>query len=225
MKQIVVLLVALALLCGLLLLVLTFFDVRSPFPLNAPAASVSVQTERLQESTDTYAIDVQYPQFGILAIDDQIKAVVEGAASEIRDYPANPPDSAVGQNTLDGNFEKVYVGPDVVSVELLLSQYTGGAHPMTILIGLNFDRATGRKLELNDALRLIGKSVADISAEATRQFRQKFADAFFAEGADTNPENYSSFVISEDKVTFMFQAYQVAAYAAGPQQVSFARQR
>ena len=47
----------------------------------------------------------------------------------------------------------------------------------------------------------------------------------FEEGADTNPENFSSFVISADKVTFIFQQYQVAAYAAGPQEVSFERKK
>ena len=222
MKQILILLVVLAALVGALLLIANFTNARAPLPFNTPA-NLTMQTGQIHEDTDTYAINVQYPQFGVAAIDDQIQKAVEDAADEIRSYPPNPPDSAVTQNTLDGSFDKVYMGPDIVSLELELSQYTGGAHPMTILSGMNFDRATGKRLGLDDALKLIGRSVAEVSAEATLQFRSKFTDAFFSEGADTNPENYSSFVISDKKVTFIFQSYQVAAYAAGPQEVSFER--
>ncbi len=181
-------------------------------------------TATIQESNEVYAINVKYPQFGISQIDAQIKADVDAAVKEIKDTPAIPEDSAAGQNTLDGSFESAYIGPDVISVKLILSQYTGGAHGMTIFSGVNFDRATGKRLTQADAFRMIGMNVQQVSTAASAQLKQRLGeDVFFEDGANTNTENYSSFVITKDKVTFIFQQYQVAPYAAGPQEVSFSR--
>lgn len=227
MKRILVLVSILAVLLGILYVLMPY--VRTPFVSTPVANSGSVQmtTARIQEDSATYMVDAQYPQFGIPAIDAQIKRAVEGAVAEFKALPPNPPDSLAGQaatpkNEFTGSFDSVYVGPDVVSVKLILSQYTGGAHPITLVSGVNYDRATGRLL-LDDALKLIGKSVAQVSAEATAQLKTKLGDTMFEDGANTNPENFSSFVISADKVTFIFQQYQVAAYAAGVQEVSFDR--
>jgi hypothetical protein len=188
-----------------------------------PAHVITAATSTIQESTDAYSIKIDYPQFGITSIDTQIKQRIDGAVSEFKTFSQSPPGAEIPKNEFVGTFENAYVGPDVISVELILMQYTGGAHPMTIFSGVNFDRATGKVLLLNDALTLIGKTVTDISAESTTQLKAKLADGFFPEGVTTNPENFSSFVISKDAVTFIFQEYQVAAYAAGPQRIVFKR--
>jgi hypothetical protein len=114
--------------------------------------NIVVRTESEHEEGDAYTIDVKYPQFGIPAIDAKIKSAIDDAVKEIKDMPANPPDSATPQNSLDGSYDSVYVGPDIISVVLQLSQYTGGAHPMTILSGMNFDRKSGKQLLLDDVL-------------------------------------------------------------------------
>src|SRR3989344_5102235 len=175
---------------------------------------VEVKEAEVNETTDAYTISAKYPQFGIPAIDSQIKAAVDSAIAEIKSMPGNPAGSATPQNSFDGSFNSVYVGPDVISVTLILSQYTGGAHPMTILSGLNFDRATGKKLMLEDALALIGLTVGEVSAKATTELQAELGESFFPEGTTTNPENFSSFKISGDKATFIFQHYQAGPYSA-----------
>ena len=189
------------------------------------SGDVQMMTAKIDESGASYAVSAEYPQFGLPKIDAQIKKTVEDAVAEFEAYPPNPSDSATSKNEFTGTFDKVYVGPDVISFELALSQYTGGAHNITLLSGMNFSRATGKKLGLPDALHLIGLSTNQVSAQASSQFREKFGDAFFSKGADTNPENFSSFTISATEVTFIFQQYQVAAYAAGSQRISFERMR
>lgn len=224
MKQVLSLGVILAALLAVLFLLMPY--VKTPGA-GAPRESKSVQmtTAEIREESATYIVDARYPQFGIPAIDAQIKKAVEDAVAEFKSLPANPPDSATPQSTFDGSFESVYVGSDVVSVKLVFSKYTGGAHPITLVSGVNYERETARPLLLDDALRMIGKSVREVSAEASARFSREFGDGFFADGADTNPENFSSFVVSDGSVTFIFQQYQVAAYASGVQEVSFARIR
>lgn len=187
------------------------------------AQDARITTKSVQEDTDTYRIDVKYPQFNIPAIDADIKSKIDVAVAEFKTYPPNPPESAVSQNEFIGTYEDLYVGPDIVSVALVLSQYTGGAHPLTIVSGLNYDRASGRQLLQEDAFALIGKSLEDVSANVTAELGTRLGEAFFPEGANTNPENFSSFLISQDTVTFIFQEYQAGPYAAGPQEVSFKR--
>jgi hypothetical protein len=184
-------------------------------------SEAKLTTATVQEETDTYLIDIQYPQFGIPSIDADIKGKIDASVAEFKAIPPNPPGSATLQNEFTGTFEDVYMGPDVVSIKLILSQYTGGAHPMTIVSGLNYDRATGRQLLQQDAFAMLGLSAEEISAKATAELKAKLGDNMFEEGANSNPENFSSFVISEDSVTFIFQPYQVAAYAAGVQEISF----
>jgi hypothetical protein len=192
----------------------------------APSGSTggTVATSTIAESTDAYDIDVQYPQFGIPAIDTQIKKAYDDAVAELKAQPTVMHGESAAKNSFTGRFDDVYLGSDIVSVELILSSYTGGAHPSTIFSGVAYDRATGKRLELADALKLIGKSVAQVSAESTASLQRQLGDSFmFKEGADTNPENYSSFLVTKGAVTFVFQQYQVAPYSFGPQRVSFPR--
>ncbi len=183
-----------------------------------------LKVETVSEDTDTYLIDVRYPQFGIPLVDAKIKAVVENAVAAFKGYPANPPDSAVPKNEFTGSFSSTYVGADVVSVALTISEYTGGAHPNTVIIGVNVDRKTGEDVTLDTVLAMIGKTLPEVSAESLVQLKADIGeDLIFPEGAESKPENYSTFTVSKDKVTFIFNNYQVAPYSAGPQSVEFAR--
>ena len=184
---------------------------------------VRVTTQTENEETSAYTIDVQYPHFGIPAIDTKIDKIVDDTIAEFKTLPPNPPEMSSPQNELTVRFESPYIGPDIISFKLIISEYTGGAHPNSLFSGLNFDRVSGKQLFQANAFKMIGRTVQQVSVSTTAQLKEKLGDTFFAEGANTNPENFSSFVISADKVTFIFQPYQVAAYAAGPQEVSFER--
>jgi hypothetical protein len=198
-------------------------------PAVAPGSTAStfvLATSTISESTDAYEIDAEYPQFGMAVIDTQIRTAYEEAITEIKAQPVVPHGESVATNSFYGRFDNTYIGSDIISAELILSQYTGGAHPSTIFAGVAFDVDSGKRLELSDALALIGKSIETLSASSSAILARDLGDVFmFPEGANTNPENFSSFVVSRDAVTFIFQQYQVAPYAAGPQRVSFERVR
>lgn len=210
---------AIAILAGGLYRVLS----RAPVP---GTSQPQLATSTIAEETDTYTIDAQYPRFGIPAVDAEIKRVEDAAITELKAQPPVPHDLSVAKNSFYGRFDAPYIGPEYVSVELSLSQYTGGAHPSTIFTGLVFDRASGKRLALPDVLALIGKSLPELSASSSEMLARSLGDGFqFPEGAAATADNFSSFVIDAKSVTFILQQYQVAAYAAGPQRVSFPRVR
>ena len=116
------------------------------------------------------------------------------------------------------------MGADVVRVALWISEYTGGAHPNTVIIGVNVDRKTGKDVTLDDALLMIEKTLPEVSGESLVQLKAVLGeDMLFPEGAEPKADNYSVFLVSKDKVTFIFNNYQVAPYSAGPQSAEFAR--
>lgn len=225
MKRLIGPTVLLIILLGALYALFTYTNVRAPFSSHEEAKGVQISNQQVRETGDSYSINVQYPQFGIPEADTQIKSDIDAAVAEVKGYPAIPADSAAGKNTLDGSFDKVYVGQDVLSVELLLSVYTGGAHGNTAVLGLNFDRSTGKLLTLDDALKMTGLTLDQVSEKTTTYLRKKLGDGFFAEGAKPTSENFAVFTTSANAVTFIFSPYQVAPYAAGIQEVSFERRQ
>lgn len=225
MKRLIGLVVLLIGLLIALYLVLSYTHVR-PLVGASSSSSVELRVQHRYDQGSSYTIDVQYPQFGMPTIDQQIASEAERAMSDIKTYPAEPSDSALPQNSLTGTFDNVYVGSEYVSVELLLSQYTGGAHGLTNFDGLSFDRATGRRLSLDDALKLTGLTLDQVSAQASSTLTTSMGEDFiFPEGTSPDPVNFASFVVSDKDVTFIFQPYQVGPYAAGPQEVAIPRVR
>ncbi len=195
---------------------------------NTPVSTgpgVAIQSPTVYDETDTYSVRATYPQFGIPAIDATIKKSVDDAIAQFKQDAAGPLMTSA-KNEFISIFDSAYIGSDIVSAKLIYSEYTGGAHPNSIIVGLNFDRTTGKALSLEDALTLIDQSLEDVAAKSKEVLKTELHDGFqFPEGTDPKPENYSAFTVSAEKVTFAFQAYQVAAYAAGPQEVSFERKK
>lgn len=193
----------------------------------SPAGSSSTGTEMtvrsVHEDTAAYIVSAEYPQFGIPNVDARVKAAVDAAVSDFETLPPNPPDSATPQNQFTGAFDAVYAGPDVVSVELILSEYTGGAHDNTVIQAVNVNRQTGKELTLDDALAMTGLTLQQISGGAVTQLQSTLGTVAFPDGAAPTADNYGTFLVSADKITFVFQDYQVAPYSDGPQEVEFAR--
>lgn len=215
----------------IVLLTLGYAVVRSPAEQNntvqnSTSTVVSVSTSTIQTETADYTVNADYPQFGIPAVDAAIKNVIVESMDSLttlatKDQPAK---NDFPKYAFDSTFTSPYVSDDIVSVRIVTSMYTGGAHGMPSVFGMNFDRRTGRELAQDDALRMIGLSLEQIAAEAKRQLTEKYGgDIIAPEGADATPDNYQAFYITKDSVVFIFQPYQVTPYAAGAPEVSFPR--
>lgn len=201
---------------------------RAPAPSFTALTKVTVATSTITASTTDYTVEAAYPQFGISAIDTQIKQWVRGGISDVQTRAAQDKPAANNFPTYDftSDFSETYIGADFISTRLLLSEYLGGAHEQPTIIGATFHRESGKAVTLDEALALTGKTLAQVAAEAKRQLgRNQYTQptGIWASGSDPIPDNYQTFLINKDSVIFIFQPYQVAPYSSGAPEVSISR--
>ena len=124
-------------------------------------------------------------------------------------------------STLDVKYTLLSQIGDLWSFKFDFSFYAdGAAHPGLNSLTLNYDLGQGKELELTDLflpnvtyLEAISKyCIAELS-------KQPFFDSSSSNGAQPTPENYRNWNITPDGLVITFDEYQVAPYAAGPQQV------
>lgn len=126
--------------------------------------------------------------------------------------------------TMNISYEPYQYKDTVRSVVFNMSFYTGGAHPNSGYKSFNFDVAQDAELTLAD-LFVNGAVPYDtlsglVQADLKTQLGDMSDASMIEAGAGNNPDNYQSWVITDEGLTFFFDPYQVAAYAAGPQQVT-----
>lgn len=192
----------------------------------APSEQIGEGSQRVvHEETDTYIIDVKYEHTGNAAIDTKIDAAVMRATDAFKTDAAQmgSPEPGFPKFGFQGESSDVFTGGEVVSERINLYQNTGGAHGLPIVLTLNYDAATGEEITLDRALSLIGLTLDEVAQKALTQLHQEFGDSVFEDGAQPKPENYGTFLVTPYNVTFIFQAYQVVAYAAGMPEITFAR--
>ena len=188
------------------------------------ASQLALSTKKIQEATDLFTIDATYPQFGVppvdVRIEDEVKTLISNFKSDVSGLNSSPE-----KFELSINFDSVYISSDIISALMYETTYSGGAHPGTLIVGLNFRPSDAKHLTVDDALVLVGLSLDKLSQKASQELSEKLGEGFFHEGTEAKIENFATFVIDAGHVTFVFEPYQVAAYAAGPQQLSLPRKK
>ena len=118
---------------------------------------------------------------------------------------------------------------DLVSIRFEVgSYYRGAAHPNSYSEVFNFDLKNGKPLKLGDLFKPGAKYLQAISSycisDLKKQSKAKAADGLLdnsgvESGAGPSAKNYQSWTITKRGLGITFDAYQVGAYAAGPQSV------
>ena len=95
------------------------------------------------------------------------------------------------------------------------------AHPGLNSMTLNYDLGQGKELSLGDLFLPNSNYLEIIATYCTNELsKQPFADPIFLEGAKPTKDNYRNWNITPDGLLITFDEYQVAPYAAGPQQIT-----
>jgi hypothetical protein len=213
------------------------------------SSGVEIAARQIKEKNKKlkYEIDANYPQLiGSTdpnyekfnqAIRSSVNRNVGGFKKDMAPQPASEPtpDSSVAP-TYEDTGSDITIGytvalatDDLISVEFAVSSYyAGAAHPNSAAETVNFDLKNGKQLKLADLFQPGSKYLQAISAycikDLTAVAQKQGADGMLDEqwiqrGAGPDSKNYENWTITKKGLAITFDAYQVAAYAAGPQYV------
>jgi len=122
-----------------------------------------------------------------------------------------------------------YADDDLISVNFVEYTFSGGAHPNSNNFTLTYDLKAGRELKLADLFKPGSKYLDTIAEYCLQDLKARkdpesgenlgIAQDLFEDGAKPTVDNYSNWNITKKGLLITFPAYQVAAYAYGPQQV------
>lgn len=197
----------------------------------------------IHESEEMYEIALSAPAGLPENVNEKIRADLEKAANEFRTAANSMSDlpEFVGQLWLKNDGSREFSGDNTRSVEIVVSEYLGGAHPNAVYFVYNF-MPDGTILSLGDVLendteklaevratsaaKLIAKFGAEIeenlsgeSAQVTTE-QKEFALEMIQGGVSEIGFDYPTWVIDGENLVLIFPPYAVAPYASGTQVVS-----
>ncbi len=194
--------------------------------LPAAADAVPIAKKTIRLTGKDADITVAYPQTGNRAIDAALAAY---ARKEVADFQVLKPDFAGGdrQYTLDVSYAVERNDAQMLGVVFTEFTDSGGAHPNTNQAAFNFLLPDGAQVflpEIVDGKRGIARisqlAVADLIGTIGSGAEPLSDKDTIASGAAPLADNFKVFVWLPRGLHIHFPAYQVASYAAGPQEVT-----
>jgi uncharacterized protein YecT (DUF1311 family) len=181
------------------------------------------QKMSIKETRKGYNVEVSYPRFGHGAVDRQLETWARGIA---KDFAEAARESTGVPQPWSGEVEYQVLRQDAQMIVVSFAYYTymGGAHPNSSSETFNFLMPDGRRVEFAELFSPKGiRRVSDISIAQLKQDLggpDGLADMdWIRRGAGPNARNFSSFAMLPRELHLTFDAYQVAAYAAGAHEV------
>lgn len=110
------------------------------------------------------------------------------------------------------NFEIKNNQRGILSLNLIVYAYTGGAHGMTIVKSLTFDTKTGKSFALQDLFKKGSNYEKELSA-IIRQDIDKWNIQIIGEFKEIRPDQ--DFYIADTSLVIYFQLYEISPYAQG----------
>jgi hypothetical protein len=177
-------------------------EITRPVLMGAPAAQIEVFNKAADEIIAK-------------AIEEFKKGLLEMEGAGIPDNaPADLPTS-----TIDVSYEPVTTTSSLLSLRFGVGFYArGAAHPGGYYVTLNYDVKMGKVLALADLFQPSARYLQVLAGYCIKQLSAKQV-LDFPEGAEPTEENYRNWNIKADGLLISFDSYQVAPYAAGPQEV------
>jgi hypothetical protein len=180
----------------------------------SPVYTITAQIPNLQSSADS--------RVGIF--NELMKQIVQEEITQFKNdvlaFATNPSISA--GSSFDLKYSIIGQRADIWSIKFDISVYAdGAAHPYGYSRTLNYDLSNGREITLSELFLSSSNYLQVISNYCKSQLSSR--DIAFdsnQQGADPLSENYQRWNISDEGLVITFDAYQVAAYAAGPQLVA-----
>ena len=206
------------------------------------SSGVEIVAQRIKENNKKrkYEIDAVYPQLTgsgspnyekfNQTIRGMVTKKVNAFKTELAPSPDNPPPTELESLGSDLNvaYSVALAKDDLISVLLDVGSYSAGAaHPNSYSEVVNFDLKNGKALKLADLFQPGSKYLQTIAAYCITDLKKQgkqgqdsmLEDDWIQRGAAPEADNYINWTIGKKGLGIIFDPYQVAAYAAGPQRV------
>lgn len=187
------------------------------------AMAAPPQKMSIKETRKGYVIDISYPRFGHAEVDLQLAVWARGVA---KDFAEAAKESTGVPNPWSSEVEYQILRNDAQMIVVSFGNYTytGGAHPNSSSTTFNFLMPDGRRVEIAEVFSPKGiQRISDISIAQLKQEMDGpdgMSDMdWIRKGAGPNARNFTSFALLPRELLITFDAYQVAAYAAGAHEV------
>ncbi len=198
-------------------------------------------TVTLEDNQDGYYYEIEYPVFsgGDEKIRGKMNQDVYGQVqsdlnSFLDDFNTTDHDYDPGPWFLEISYYVNRNDDAFVSIIMNVSIYTGGAHPNSYTNTLNFNLEEGGHLmSLADVFNPVATQVNSSTGEKQdyMEFISEYVinellkngvsdEDWIRAGAAADETNYQNFYFTDYEIVFIFDPYQVAPYAAGPQEVA-----
>jgi hypothetical protein len=199
----------------------------TPIPLFAVVSLVSNPTDQTGKSPD-YTLKAQTPflqrseDLRVTNFNNEMALLTLEEIAKFRDNLAQiqPLPGSTG-SFYDQQYKLLSPPGNLVSLKFQIMIYMeGAAHPGTHSRTVTYDLEAGADVRLEQLFQPGSDYLNTIANYCIAQLKTRdIGFEAFSSGADPLPENYGSWNITPEGLLITFDAYQVAAYAAGPQEV------
>ena len=190
----------------------------------ALAAGVKVEKATIEKKTGAYEISVEYPRTGNAPVDADIAAWAKAQADDFVNLSVGDRQADENPYALDITYEVPRNDADWLAVVFTIYTDTGGAHPNTDFAAMNYVMPDGWRIYLPEIFggrkaleKISALAIADLTKRLTGPDGMSDADTIHT-GAGPAWDNFQDFVLEPKVLHIDFPPYQVAAYAAGPQE-------
>jgi hypothetical protein len=172
----------------------------------------------LRIETDRYSINLRIPQHGNPAALSDIRSFLQVQVDQLSESVRNEPEPGyfeTHQYELAGDWETAE--SDYLYTFIVRGHgYTGGAHAMPFVKTLTYSKADDRRIGLEELVNG-DDSLAMISAMAREHFSATLPLQMAEAGLEPDWSNWRTWFVSNNRITFLFPVYQIAAYSEGEQ--------
>lgn len=202
--------------------------------------SFSYKTVEVSEKLDYLTTDIKYPEFeGLPELNKRIANTVNSNWKNFKSYSKSEWNEIVALNNRGSaklpTFEYLVTfdvsgNSQIISVLLNTYIFSGGAHGNTSLTALNYDTATKKFIDIQQAS---GMTYNEISSISRNYLYKKLIDnntdlppseadsmkEMINTGAFPQAGNYEIFTVDGKKIFVYFEPYSVAPYSYGIQKI------
>ena len=191
-------------------------------------AQLKVEKRKRTKPKKGFKITIEYPFFsgGTVATTTKLNELVKRACDANFAEADITPEKGVSYD-FSSDYTVSAVNGDFVSILMSFYSFTGGAHGNTVLVPFNYRLSTDGIKEINID-NVFGKK-PDVGA-LQKLIRPQLIKQIYPDGQNIDKEtiekgtrtaqDFKCFTLKKDSITFTFQQYQVAFYAAGTPDVT-----